>query len=111
MRVHVKFDAFSVLEHKVGVVLHFKNSAGEYLKDYNGKCVDSAGMIAHSDNATASYTNITCNDFIVFFPYSELHISSGSKNINLTAEIGIYDWTTNMWLSEKKYTVALSFSN
>ena len=111
MRVHVKFDAYNVLEHKVGIVLHFRNSTGEELKDYNGKYVDTGGKVAHSDNTTASYTNTTWNDFTLFFPYSELHISSGSKNINLTAEIGVYDWTTNMWLSANNYTVVFSFSN
>lgn len=111
MRVHVKFDAYGVLKHKVGIVLHFSNAAGEELKDYNGKYVDTGGKVAHSDNTTALYTNTTWNDFTLFFPYSELHISSGSKNINLTAEIGVYDWTTNMWLSANNYTVTFSFSN
>ena len=112
MKVHAKFSAYNSYNHKVGVVLHFVNSDGFGLKDYNNSYSDSNGKVAHSDNDIATYTNTTWNDFIIFFPYSELHMTSGCKNITLKVQLGIYDWTSSKWLTDSNAkTISFTFSN
>lgn len=112
MKVHAKFSAYNSYNHKVGVVLHFVNSDGFGLKDYNNNYSDSNGKVAHSDSDIATYTNTTWNDFIVFFPYSELHMTSGCKNITLKVQLGIYDWTSSKWLTDSNAkTISFTFSN
>lgn len=112
MKVHAKFSAYNSYNHKVGVVLHFVNSDGFGLKDYNNSYSDSNGKVAHSDSDIATYTNTTWNDFIVFFPYNELHMASGCKNITLKVQLGIYDWTSSKWLTDSNAkTISFTFSN
>ena len=112
MKVHAKFSAYNIYNHKVGLVLHFVNSDGFGLKDYNNSYSDANGHVAHSDNAIASYTNTTWSDFVVFFPYSELHMTSGCKNVTLKVQLGIYDWTSSKWLTDSNaQTISFTFSN
>ena len=112
MKVHAKFSAYNIYNHKVGLVLHLVNSDGFGLKDYNNSYSDANGHVAHSDNAIASYTNTTWSDFVVFFPYSELHMTSGCKNVTLKVQLGIYDWTSSKWLTDSNaQTISFTFSN
>lgn len=98
MKVHVNFVVHNVQHHKVGVCLHFidKNS-GANLKDYNGQYVDTGGNVAHSDNSIADYEHTRWEDFTLYFPNSELHLTGNNRSINV--EIGIYDWTSSRWLT------------
>lgn len=99
MKVHVNFVAHNVANHRVGVSLHFRdNNSGAQLKDYNGQYADSGGKVAHSDNAIASYKDTRWSDFVLYFPNSELHLTSGS-NWSICMEVGIYDWTVSRWLT------------
>lgn len=112
MKVHAKFSAYNIYNHRVGLVLHLVNSDGFALKDYNNSYSDANGHVAHSDNAIASYTNTTWSDFVVFFPYSELHMTSGCKNVTLKVQLGIYDWTSSNWLTDSNdKTISFTFSN
>lgn len=112
LKIHTKFSAYNVYNHLVGVVIHFTDSNGNNLKDYNNSYSDPSGFVAHSDNSKATYTNSTWNDFTLFFPYNELHMKAGCKNVTLKVQLGIYDWTSSKWLTNSNAKIlSFNFSN
>lgn len=112
MRVHIKFTAYDVLNHIVGAVLLFRYAGGTVLKDYNGQYTNSDGSVSCLDIATAKYKNPTWDDFVLFFPYSELHMASGCQNVKLAVDVGIFDWTASKWLTKSDAKVVpFNFSN
>lgn len=98
MKIHVKFAVNGALNHKVGACVHFKyQDSKKPLIDTNGKYADANGHVAHSKTDIAKSEHSRWNDFILYFPNSELHLSG--ENVSVDMEFGIYDWTTSKWLT------------
>lgn len=78
MNIHVSFDVYN-MDHLNGQVsAYFYYSNGLPIKDTDGKFCTTSGEIAVSDDFIPGYEGTTYDDFIVFMPYSQLHINQDS---------------------------------
>lgn len=112
MRFHVKFNAYDVYNHKIKVCVYFSYSNGTALDGISGSgYITSNGKVTVQSQSTANYTNTTWNDYSIFMPYHYLNISPGHKNLELQAEVGILDKTTDTWLTDDYYIVSFTLSN
>ena len=112
MKIHVKFDAYDVYNHKIKVCTYYYYKNGSALNGItNSNYITNNGKVTSQLSATANYTNTTWNDFVVFMPYSYLNMPSGCKNVNLEVQIGIYDDTTDKWLTKTNKVIDFTFSN
>lgn len=112
MRIHVKFDTYSVLNHTISVCVYFYFSGGNALKGISGSnYVTPNGTVTIQDSSTATYTNSTWNDYTLFMPYAYLNMSSGCKDVSLEGRVGIYDDTAGKWLTDSQKKFTFSFSN
>ncbi len=113
MRIHINVAVHYALNHKVGVAIYFSYKNGNKLKDYNGSYkIFSDGNVGIYDTDNATYESTRWKDWTIFFPYSELHMESGCKDVPLQVNIGIYDSTDEKWLtSSEQKTIGFTFSN
>ncbi|MGN0235662.1 MAG: hypothetical protein ACI4BD_05025 [Paludibacteraceae bacterium] len=113
MRIHVKFDAYNVLNHSVKVCVYFHYSdGGNALKGIRGSgyCT-SDGSVTVQSASKATYTNTTWSDFTLFMPYQKLNMQAGCKDVSLEGRVGILDNTTDKWLTTKHKKFSFTFSN
>lgn len=112
MKIHVKFDAYSVLNHSIKVCVFFSYSGGRDLNGIVGSnYVTSDGKATVQEIGTANYNNTTWNDFTLFMPYTNLNMQSGCKNISLEGQVGVYDLTAHKWLTSSYKKFTFTFSN
>lgn len=112
MKIHVKFDAYSVLNHTIKVCVYFHYSGGNALKGIRGSdyCT-SDGHVTVQTSSTATYTNSTWTDFTLFMPYTNLNMQAGCNNVSLEGHVGILDTTTDKWLTSEYKKFYFSYSN
>ncbi len=89
MQIHIKFSVQGMLKKRGDCVVWFSFSNGIALKDYNGAYRTSDGQVAASGKFTPGYENSIYNDFVIFMPYDELHLTRGFHNLKF--EIGLFD--------------------
>jgi hypothetical protein len=89
VKIHVKFTVNNMLNKSGNVVAYFYFDNGTALKDYNQKYRTIGGDVSVGDKYTPNYTNAIYNDFVLFLPYSELHLSDG--NHDLKCQVNIFD--------------------
>lgn len=113
MRIHVKFDAYNVLNHTIKVCVYFYYSGGnKALKGISGSgyCTTD-GNVTVQIASTATYTNTTWNDFTLFMPYKKLNMQAGCKDVSLEGRVGILDKTTDKWLTTEYKKFYFTYSN
>ena len=93
MNIHVKFSVRGMLNKQGTCNAYFSFNGGNMLNDYNGLYKAGNGQVAHGMPFTPPYEDATYNDFILFMPYNELHLGTGSHNLKFT--IGIFDDNNN----------------
>lgn len=112
MKIHVKFDAYSVYNHSLRVCVYFYYQGGSALNGISGSgYITTDGKVSVSSIATATYTNSTWNDFTIFMPYNALNMRSGVSNVALEGQVGVYDDTTGKWLTSEYKKFYFTFSN
>lgn len=112
MKIHVKFDAYNVYNHKVKVCVYFSYKDGDDLKGITGSnYITPDGKVTVQESSTANYTNTTWNDFTLFMPYTYLNMQSGCNNLSLEGAVGIYDSTSKKWLTSSNKKFSFTFSN
>ncbi len=89
MRIHVKFSVEGMLNKRGDCVVWFYFSNGEVLKDYNRLYRTSDGQVAASGKFKPTYESCIFNDFTIFMPYDELHLSRGYHHLKF--KIGLFD--------------------
>lgn len=92
MRVHVKFSVYGMKGKSGQCALYFYDNQGESLRDINQRYRTSNGNVATHDDFTPGYENTIYNDFDVFMPNSELHITRS----------GSYKFYVIVWYGQKK---------
>lgn len=113
MRIHVKFDAYNVLNHSIKVCIYFYYSGGNKALNGihgSGYCTTD-GHVTVQSSSTATYTNSTWSDFTLFMPYQKLNMQSGCKDLSLEGHVGILDKTTEKWLTSEYKIFYFTFSN
>lgn len=112
MKIHVKFDAYSVYNHTLKVCVFFSYAGGSDLNGIVGSnYVTSDGKATVQSSATANYTNTTWNDYTLFMPYTNLNMQAGCKNVSLEGQVGVYDVTDHKWLTSNFKKFTFTFSN
>ena len=112
MKIHVKFDAYNVYNHNIKVCVYFAYEGGNALKGKTGSdYITPDGKVTVQKSSTANYTNTTWNDFTLFMPYTYLNMQSGCNNVSLEGGVGIYDSTSQKWLTNSNKKFSFTFSN
>ncbi len=112
MKIHVKFDAYSVYNHTINVCVFFAYRDGVDLIGIVGSnYVTPDGKATVQTSSTANYTNTTWNDFTLFMPYNNLNMRSGCNNLSLEGQVCIYDNTAGKWLTSSNKKFYFTYSN
>lgn len=89
MQIHIKFSVDGMLNKRGNCVVWFYFSNGSELTDYNNLYKTTTGKVATSSKFKSTYENSIWNDFVIFMPYDELHLSRGSHSLKF--KIGLFD--------------------
>jgi hypothetical protein len=81
MRIHVQFKIDGQRERKCSLDAYFYFKNGEPLKDFNGLYTNSEGNVALEEFFTPTYGNSRYENFIMFMPVEELHMSKGKHEL------------------------------
>ena len=87
MEIHVKFSVYGIKGEKGYCNAYFYYSNGNALKSYDKSYSSPNGTVATSETFTPSYESSIFNDFVLFIPYDELHLNSGSHRLKFQVQI------------------------
>jgi len=88
MNIHVKFSVNNMLNKQGMVAVYFYFLDGTALKDYNLKYYSTTdGNVAVGENYTPLYTNCSYDNFVLFMPYLELHLSDDVHDLKFRVDI------------------------
>jgi len=104
MKIHVKFHTNGVRGQTGACNAYFFFANGQKLMDYNGSYRSIDGQVCVGNNFSPGYDSAVYNDFVLFMPYNELHIS-GSADCNFQVQVQIGGTTV---ISDP---IAFSFKN
>ena len=92
MRIHIKMNVYNLRSKQGRAVAYFYTSSGTALVDRNNQYNTNIGTVCCSGNLNPGYDNTLYEDFTVFMPYYELHISTkGSYKFF----VSIWDYNTS----------------
>ena len=98
MKIHTKFEVKNMKGHKGNVVAYFywDDSNDTPLKDFDNRYYTVDGKVSACDNTkiTPAYDTTTYNDWVIFMPYNQFHISSSGTH-KLKFFIVVWDDTIN----------------
>lgn len=89
MQIYINFSVSGMLNKQGDCVVWFYFENGNILKDYNGAYRASDGQVATSSRFKSTYENARWDNFVIFMPYDELHLSRGSHSLKF--KIGLFD--------------------
>ena len=87
MRIHFKFSARNLKDRQCQANAYFYFSSGKPLKDFNGRYKTTDGDVAARGNFTPKYVSSVFEDFLIFMPYDELHMSAGKTDLKLVVKL------------------------
>ena len=87
MEIHVKFEVDNMKGKTGRVTAYFYTDSGTALTDYNSSYRTTSGKVSVGEDFTPSYDNSIWNDFVLYIPNSELHITNS----------GDYKFFVNIW--------------
>lgn len=87
MEIHVKFEVDNMKGKTGRVIAYFYTDSGTALTDYNSSYRTTNGKVSVGEDFTPSYDNSIWNDFVLYIPNSELHITNS----------GDYKFFVNIW--------------
>ena len=88
MTIHVRFSTDRMLGKTGNCNAYFYLESGTALSDYNGSYKTIDGKVSVGDSFTPRYESSIYEDFTLFMPYSELHMSSsGTHNLKFFVQI------------------------
>lgn len=88
MKIHVDFTTYGVIGMQGECVAYFNFSNGQKIMDYNGYYRTTDGQACCFVNFTPPYESSNYNDFVLFMPYTELHLS-GHADCKCNVEVHI----------------------
>ena len=99
MLIHVKFSVYNMLNRTGRCNAYFFYDNADYapLQDLNNSYCTTSGHVAMGRDFTPPYKDTTYNDFTLFIPYSELHVT-GKQSLKFN--ICIYDKESGEWLCD-----------
>lgn len=88
MKIHVDFTTYGVIGMQGECVAYFNFSNGQKIMDYNGLYRTTDGQACCVDRFVPPYESSNYNDFVLFMPYTELHLS-GHADCKCNVEVHI----------------------
>lgn len=79
MKIHVRFYTYNMRNIQGRCIAYFYYKNGNALKDNNNLYKTADGYVSIEQEFKPNYDNTTYEDFVLFIPYSELHLSSTGK--------------------------------
>lgn len=101
MEIHIKMRAYNLKSKQCRAAAYFYTESGTKLKDTNGRYRTTSGYVSCGKDFTPSYDSSLYDDFEMFMPYKELHIT----------EKGSYKFFVNLWDYSVSPNVELAESN
>ena len=97
MLIHVKFFVYNMLNRtgRCNAYFYYDNADNTPLQDLNNSYCTTSGHVAMGRDFTPPYKDTTYNDFTLFIPNYELHVTG---NQSLKFCIRIYDKASDEWL-------------
>ena len=80
MIIHVRFSVKNYWGTQCSVNAYFYHESGERLNGFNDD-YNIDGQVAMKKDFVPTYKDYTFNDFKLFMPYRELHLSTGRYNL------------------------------
>ena len=75
----MKFETYNVRGYNGECAAYFYFSDGTKLKDYNYQYSSVDGQVSVGGSFSPNYDSAIFNDYVLFMPYSELHISGSAQ--------------------------------
>ena len=99
MLIHVKFSVYNMLNRtgSCNAYFYYDNADNTRLQDLNNSYRTSSGHVAVGKDFSPSYESSTYNDFTLFIPNAELHVTGKHS---LKFRIRIYDKESDEWLCD-----------
>lgn len=88
MRIHLQFNAQNLQGKPCRAIARFYFGSGLPLLDYNGRYKTEDGKISVGTDFSPQSTTSEFQDFTLFMPYDELHLSSGDHSLKM--ETGLF---------------------
>lgn len=107
MRIYVDFNVANMYLRDGRVAAYFYFQDGTPLKDFNQKFRTTNGNVSVGDNFSAPFTISQYEDFSLFMPYNELHMTQGK--FNLKFQVRIYERGGD-FLDNENYYVSFTFT-
>lgn len=87
MRIHIEFSTSKFWGRTGLVAAYFCFDDGTPLKDMNQKYRTTTGDVSAVQTFVPLYLNSQYDDFVLFIPYDELHMSPGKHNLKFIVRI------------------------
>ena len=81
MEIHASFEIDGARGRQCRVMAHFYFEDGDRLRDFNGLYRTSHGYAGSSDTFCPSYDSSVYENYVLYMPYSELHLENGSYDL------------------------------
>lgn len=81
MKIHAKFEVSNLKDVPCQAAAYFYYDSGGKLKDCNNAYNAKDGQVCVDGGFNPSYEESIYNDFELFMPYDELHMSSGKHSL------------------------------
>ena len=108
MRIHVAFDAKHLVGAQLTVAAGFTDANGNDLQDADGQYRYDDGTVGVTALASAGSDDTRFDDFVLFIPYAQLHLTPGSHTLRVKVGISAADRPGFLAVS---YPVAFTFTS
>ena len=85
LAIHLKVNAIGYQHKKINCTVYIEHPKGTGVRDLNGKYCTKTNKVAAYTNITASYTNSSWKDLVIYLPNNELHLLSGKRTYYVKA--------------------------
>ena len=92
LEIHVTFDVGNLYNRNCQIAAYFEFSDGTVLKDFNNSYRATDGQVAVSSSFIPQYENTHFGDFVLYIPYTELHLAFGQHSLRY--RLIIFDMAT-----------------
>jgi len=101
MKIYVTFDVNNRKNMNCHAAAYFYFSSGEILKDFNDRFYTNEGQVAVGRSFSPSYDDSHYDNFTLFIPYDELHMSNGDYKLKFIVKL--YEEDSKRFFAQSDY--------
>ena len=103
IRIHIKFQTYNMLHLWGNIAAYFYFNDGAALDDLNGKYKTENEKVSTGRDFRPRWENAIYDDFVLFIPYDELHLSSGNYDLKFNILILEYGMEGSRKIANSEY--------